>query len=205
MKAGHFTARLSASDGFSASTRLVQFYLSFYPTATLLSLGGGSGGGGLQSVYTAPSGVIVTASHTTRDWNGLYEIKNMFNNTPTAGASEAGFWLTDATDFSTVGWLSFDLAGVVDHVEKIVIYPVCTDNGVTTLTEITSIETSSDGVNWSQVHGALGISWTLTPTWGDSVERALYTTDRYIKLNIAHTATSGTAYFRLNEIEIWGS
>jgi len=193
--AGQFVARLRASDGNRVTTRNVTVDLGFNAQ---LSLGGGSTNGALDT-YTSPSGMVLTMNPAAGNLTN-YDPGNLFDGVTTATLTN--YWLGGG--FNSTGTLTFDFSNATNsssaamsYIQKIIVTPYSRSD---TFSNITKIETSSDGSTWTQTHGNQGLT---SANSGEGVSHTynLNTSDLYFRLSLTKT---GSWTVSMNEVVVWG-
>ncbi len=145
---GDFTARLTASDGNRVTTRNVAVNLNF--SVKLTNLGTGTLSGTGSSVYTTSSGMVLTS--TTGSYGAQYHLDHMFDGVTTA--TLGNYFLSNGSTSDTFT-LDFSSAtnndgDAMSYIQKLVITPYTRSDS---FSNITKIERSSDGTNWTETHG----------------------------------------------------
>ncbi len=193
--AGQFVARLRASDGNRVTTRNVTVDLGFNAQ---LSLGGGSTNGALDT-YTSSSGMVLTMNPAAGNLTN-YDPGNLFDGV--TAATLTNYWL--GTGFNSTGTLTFDFSNATNsssaamsYIQKIIVTPYSRSD---TFSNITKIETSSDGSTWTQTHGDQGLT---SANSGENVSHTynLNTSDLYFRLSLTKT---GSWTVSMNEVVVWG-
>ena len=153
------------------------------------TLSGGSGGGSNTTTYTTSDNIVVTSSEPTYP-NTAYNIQFMFNNTPSGQ-----YWLTNG---GNSGSLTFNFTGSdIEFISHFIIYPRARDD---TFSNITSIQRSSNGINWTTVFGNQNLSIGNTG-YGVGYTYDLSTNEKYIRINLQRSGNWGLS---LNEIQVFG-
>jgi len=191
---GEFSLRVTADDGVNKIKSLSTITIF---NSALLDLSGGTGGTAGQTVYTAPSGAVVTSSDPTYSSSPNYYLEYLFDGT-TSPSGGTTYWLSNN---ASSGTLTIDLSNQVtngaafSYLEKIVVYPYSRSDS---FTSVTAVETSSDGTNWTAVTG-----WTWgTYTTGQSEEIMIERNATYVRLSLSRSGQWGLS---MCELEIWGA
>ena len=193
---GSFISRLTASDGNRVTTRNVTVTLDL--SVQLTNLGGGtvSGTGGVT--YTTSSGMVLTASTGTYS-ETYYSLNNIFDG-QTSGTLD-NYWLSNG---STTDTLTFDFSNATNndgdamsYLKQIIVTPYCRSDS---FSNITKVETSSNGSTWTQVYGDQGYTSSNS---GDGVSHTLNlsTSNLYFRISLSRTGNWGTS---INEVVVWG-
>ena len=193
---GSFISRLTASDGNRVTTRNVTVTLDL--SVQLTNLGGGTHSGTGNTIYTAPSGMVLTASTGTYSAT-YYNLGNIFDG-QTSGTL-GYYWLSNG---STTDTLTFDFSNATNndgdamsYLKQIIVTPYCRSDS---FSNITKVETSSNGSTWTQVHGDQGYTSSNS---GDGVSHTLNlsTSNLYFRISLSRTGNWGTS---INEVVVWG-
>tara|TARA_B100000497_G_scaffold94311_1_gene105715 strand:- start:186 stop:1247 length:1062 start_codon:yes stop_codon:yes gene_type:complete len=193
--AGNFVARLRASDGNRVTTRNVAVGLGFVEQ---LSLGTGTSNAALDT-YTSSSGMVLTMNPAAGNLTN-YDPANLFDGVTTATLTN--YWLGGG--FSSTGTLTFDFSNATSNsgaamsfIQKIIVTPYSRSD---TFSNITKIETSSDGSTWTQTHGNQGLT---SANSGEGVSHTynLNTSDLYFRISLTKTGSWTVA---MNEVVVWG-
>ena len=193
---GSFISRLTASDGNRVTTRNVTVTLDL--SVQLTNLGGGTHSGTGNTIYTAPSGMVLTASTGTYSAT-YYNLDNIFDG-QTSGALN-NYWLSNG---STTDTLTFDFSSATNndgdamsYIKQIIVTPYCRSDS---FSNITKVETSSNGSTWTQVYGDQGYTSSNS---GDGVSHTLNlsTSNLYFRISLSRTGNWGTS---INEVVVWG-
>ena len=188
---GEFSLRIKANDGLHVSSKMSNISLFW---ADLISLSGGTGGGPGTTSYTAPNGTVVSVSNIVYG-NPAYNIGFMFNNTKTAVAGN--YFLSDG---GVTGHITFNFTNSnVNLIKEARVWPYCRSD---TFSNITSIQTSSDGTSWTTLYGDQGLNIANTPVGKSYTYFLEYTSDKYLRFNLARSGSWGLS---MNEIEIYGT
>lgn len=169
--------RATATDGLHVVSRSQK--LNFV-IANPISLSGGSS---TSTVYTAPNGTVVTSSDTSYDMSN-YRMDWLFNGTTTAALGS--YWLTSS---AATGTLTFNFTNsTLAYLHAITIYPRARDD---TFTSVTSIQTSTDGVNWVTLSDA-SIAVSSAQPYGFNQTFGLgISTPKYVRLNLSKAGAWG--------------
>lgn len=188
--AGEFTFRIKATDGLHVSSKSSLVNLRFIQ---FISLSGGTGGNtGGATTYTAPNGTIVTVTDGVYSSSGNYFIGYMFTGTYGTNANEYYLGSGAATGSITLNFTS----APINYIGYIRVYPYCRSDS---FSNITSIQRSSNGTNWTDVYLDQGLTPANSPQ-GTSYRYDLNTTDKYIRLNLSRTGMWGVS---MNEIQVY--
>jgi len=191
---GNFSLRITASDGVSKVSTVSA--INILAPALLTGLTGGTGGGAGATSYTAPGGMVVTSPNGAYSSSGNYYMSHLFNGNTSSG-SGAGYWLTDG---GSTGYLTFDLSNhtvsgsAIGFIQKVIVYPKTRSDS---FTNITSVEWSNDGTNWTQSHGNQG--WTDSLSLGYNETFLINQNATYFRLGMQ---MSGSWGFSLHEVQI---
>jgi len=193
--AGNFVARLTASDGNRVTSRNVAVELGFNAQ---LTLSGGTTSSDLTQ-YTSTSGMVFTSSTAAGNLSN-YNPAYIFDGVTTATLQN--YWL--AGGFGTSDTLTFDFSNATNnsgaamsYIQKIIVTPYSRGD---TFSNITQIETSSDGSTWTQTHGNQGLT---SANSGEGVSHTynLNTSQLYFRISLTKTGSWGTS---INEVVVWG-
>jgi len=191
---GNFSLRITASDGVSKVSTVSA--ISIVAPALLTGLTGGTGGGAGATSYTAPGGMVVTQANGVYSSGGNYHLSHLFNGNHSSG-SPTDYWLTDG---GSTGYLTFDLSNhtvsgkYIGFIQKVIVYPKARTDS---FTNITSVEWSNDGTNWTQSHG--NQSWTGSLALGYNKTFLINQNATHFRLGMQ---MSGSWGFSLHEVQI---
>ena len=191
---GNFSLRITASDGVSKVSTVSA--IGIVAPALLTGLTGGTGGGTGATSYTAPGGMVVTQANGVYSSSGNYYMYHLFNGNHSSG-STADYWLTSG---GTTGYLTFDLSNHtvsgndISFIQKVIVYPKARTDS---FTNITSVEWSNDGTNWTQSHG--NQSWTGSLALGYNETFLINQNATHFRLGMQRIGDWG---FVLHEVQI---
>jgi hypothetical protein len=182
--------RAVASDGLTVTSASQSI---LFVTANPISLSGGTGGTAGSTIYQAPNGTVVTSNDTVYSSGANYYIGYMFNSVPTSNTAPgtAQYWLSNS---AATGFLLFNFSSSnIQYLHDVVVYPRTRTD---TVTSISSVEGSVDGVNYTPIFGAQ--AFTLSDPWNISttipIRSSVY---KYIRLNLSKAGSWGLS---LNEV-----
>jgi hypothetical protein len=189
--AGQFTLRIRADDGLHVSSRSTTVSLQF---PVFIPLSGGTGGGSGASSYTAPNGTVVTVSDAVYS-SSNYAIGYLFNGIKVDAAN--AYYLGGGAESGniTLNFTNTNI-GVLSEVK---VWPYCRSDS---FSNITSIQTSSNGTSWTTLYGNQGLNSSNTPNGTSYTYSLNNTTDKYLRFNLFRTGMWGLS---MNEIEIYGT
>lgn len=191
---GAFSLRITANDGVSKVSTVSA--ISVVAPALLTGLTGGTGGGSGATSYTAPGGMVVTQANGVYSSAPNYYMSHLFNGNHSSG-QPSDYWLTSG---GTTGYLTFDLSNHtvsgndISYIQKVIVYPKARTDS---FTNITSVEWSNDGTNWTQSHG--NQSWTGSLALGYNETFLINQNATHFRLGMQRIGDWG---FVLHEVQI---
>lgn len=174
--------RAIASDGIRVSMRTQSL---LFIAAAPISL---SGGTNTSTLYTAPNGTTVTTTDANYSSGSSYFIAYMVNGSfPTTNTlpGTTDYWLSNS---AATGSVTFNFSSSpITYIHQVTIYPRTRTD---TVTSIVNIQTSTDGMVWTDVNNS------TIPVTGSTPANQAFVVDirrqtKYVRLNLSKSGAWG--------------